>query len=65
MTCDENCHIIRCIESDNFCGYVGIHEARKDNISEEEHWTKINVEKNILSYIEKDFSEKSQNCCRT
>jgi hypothetical protein len=34
--CDKNCHIIRCIESDSFSGYVGIHESWEGNISEEE-----------------------------
>jgi hypothetical protein len=34
--CDKTCHIIRCIESDSFWGYVDIHESREDNVIEEE-----------------------------
>jgi hypothetical protein len=63
--CDKNCHIIGCIESDSFQGYVGIHESWEDNNSEEEQWAKINVDRKGLSYIEKNCFEKSQNYCST
>jgi hypothetical protein len=42
---DKNCHIIRCIDSDSFLGYVGIHGSWEDNISEEEQWAKINIDR--------------------
>jgi hypothetical protein len=39
--CEENCHIITCIKSDSFKGYVGIHESRENNIimTERDHHT--------------------------
>jgi hypothetical protein len=39
----------------------GIQESWKDNISEEEQWAKINIDRNRSSYTEKVCSEKSQN----
>jgi hypothetical protein len=44
---------------------VGIHESWEDNISEEEQWVKINIDKKKSSYIEKDCFKKSQNYCST
>jgi hypothetical protein len=59
--CDKNCHIIRRIESESICGYVGIHESWEDNISEEEQWVKIiNIARKRSSYNEKDFFELQQ-----
>jgi hypothetical protein len=52
-----------CIESDSVYGYVGIHDSWDDNISEEEQWAKINIDRKRSSYIEKDCFEKLQNCC--
>jgi hypothetical protein len=43
----KNCHIIRCIESDSFYGYVGIRRSWDDNISEEEQWAEINIERTV------------------
>jgi hypothetical protein len=43
--CDKNCHIVRCLESDFFWGYVGLHEAWEENISEEEQSVKINTDR--------------------
>jgi hypothetical protein len=57
--CDRHCHIIGRIESDSFWGYVDIHESWEDNISEEEQWVKINIDRKRLSYIEKDSFEKN------
>jgi hypothetical protein len=57
--------MIRCIESDSFYGYVGIHELWEDNISEEEQWAKINIDRNRSSNNEKDCFGKSQNYCST
>jgi hypothetical protein len=48
-----NFHIIKCIGSD-------IHESYEYNISEEEWWVKIDVERKRLTYIQKDYFEKSQ-----
>jgi hypothetical protein len=31
-----------------------------DNISEEEQWAKINIDRKRSSYIEKDYVEKSE-----
>jgi hypothetical protein len=45
--------------------YVGIHESWEDNISEEEQWAKINIDRKRSSCIEKDCFEKSQNYCST
>jgi hypothetical protein len=36
-----------------------------DNISEEEQWAKINIDRKRWSYIEKNCFEKSQNYCST
>jgi hypothetical protein len=44
---------------------VSIHESWEDNISEAEQWAKINIDRKISSYIEKDCFEKSQNYCST
>jgi hypothetical protein len=38
----------------SFQGYVGIHESWKDNISKEEQWAKINIERKRSLSIEKD-----------
>jgi hypothetical protein len=57
--CDKNFHIIRCTDSYSFEGYVGIHESWEDNISEEEQWVKINIDRKRSSYIEKDCFEKN------
>jgi hypothetical protein len=37
-----------------------MHESWEDIISKGEQWAKINIDRTILSYIEKDSSEKSQ-----
>jgi hypothetical protein len=37
----------------------------EDNVSEEEQWGKINIDRKRSSYIEKDCFEKSQNYCST
>jgi hypothetical protein len=64
--CHKICHIIRCIESDSFYGYVGMYESWEDNISQEEQWAKHNINRNRSSYyIEKDCFEKWQNYCST
>jgi hypothetical protein len=42
---DRNCHIITCIKSGSFLGYVGIYKLWKDNISEEEQWAKIDTDR--------------------
>jgi hypothetical protein len=55
----KNFHSIRCIKSDSFYGYVGIHESQEDNISEEQQGAKINIDRNTSSHIEKDCFEKS------
>jgi hypothetical protein len=39
-----------------------VHESWKDNISEEEQWTKINIDTKRSSYVEKDCFEQSDNC---
>jgi hypothetical protein len=57
----KKCHIIRCIESDSCSGVVSIHKSWEDNISEEEQWAKINIDRKRSSYSEKDCFEKSQN----
>jgi hypothetical protein len=62
--CDKNCHIITCIESDSFWGYVGTHESWEDNISNEEEWAKINIDRRRSSCIEDSF-EKSHDYCST
>jgi hypothetical protein len=64
IVCDKNCHIVRCFESDSFKGYVGIQESWEDNISEEEQWAKINIDRRS-SYTEKDCLEKSHEYCST
>jgi hypothetical protein len=61
----KNCHIIGCIQSDSFQGYVGIYELWKDNIIKEELCLKINIDRKRSSYTEKDYFEKSQNYCST
>jgi hypothetical protein len=38
-----------------------MHESWEYNISEEEQWVKININRKAMSYIEKQFFEKSQN----
>jgi hypothetical protein len=43
--CDRNCHIIRCLESDDFQGYVGIHESWEGNISGNVEWVKTNIDR--------------------
>jgi hypothetical protein len=40
-------------------------ESWVDNISEEEQWAKINIDRKRSSYIEKDCFEKSRNYCST
>jgi hypothetical protein len=53
----KNCHIIRCIESYSSEGYVSIHESWQDNITEKEHWVKINIDRmhrRILRIISKN-----------
>jgi hypothetical protein len=57
--CDKNFHIIGCIDSDSFKGYVGIHESWEDNTSEEEKWANINIDRKRSSYTEKDFFSKN------
>jgi acyl-ACP thioesterase len=47
------------MESDSFYGYVGIHKSWENNISEEEQWAKINIDRKRLSYIEKDCFTKN------
>jgi hypothetical protein len=42
-----------------------MHESWEDNISEEEQWAKVNIDKNRQSYIKKDCFEKSHNYCST
>jgi hypothetical protein len=42
---DKNSHIIRCIKSDSFQGYVGVHKSWEDNIYKEEQWAKISVDR--------------------
>jgi hypothetical protein len=43
-----------------------LHDASwEDNFREEEQWAKINMDRKISSYIEKDCFVKSQNCCST
>jgi hypothetical protein len=37
----------------------------EDNISKEEQWAKINIDRKRPSYIENDCFEKSQNYCNT
>jgi hypothetical protein len=44
-------------------GYVGIPKSWKDNITKEEQWVKINIDRKSLSYIEKYCFKKSHNCC--
>jgi hypothetical protein len=39
----------------------GIHESWEDNISGEEQWAKLNIDRKKSLYIEKDCFEKSQN----
>jgi hypothetical protein len=41
----QNCHIIMCIESDSFWGYVGIHEPWEDITSEGENWANIDTDR--------------------
>jgi hypothetical protein len=41
-----------------------MHEPWGENSSEEEQWTKINIDRKISSYIE-DCFEKSHNYCST
>jgi hypothetical protein len=55
--------MIRCTEGDSFQGYVSIHESWGDNISEEEQWAKINIDRKRSSYVEKDCFKISQNYC--
>jgi hypothetical protein len=62
---DKNCHIIRCINSNSFWGYVSIYESWVDNNSEEEQWTKISIDRKRSSYTEKDCFEKLHSCCST
>jgi hypothetical protein len=62
---NKNCRIIRCIESDSLQGYVSIQESWEDNISKEEQWVKISIDRKRLSYIEKDCSETPQDFCST
>jgi hypothetical protein len=44
---------------------VGIHESYEDNISEEEQWAKINIDRKRSSYTEKDCFKKSRTYCST
>jgi hypothetical protein len=37
----------------------------EDNVSEEEQWAKINIDRKRSSYIEKNCFEKLQNYCST
>jgi hypothetical protein len=37
-----------------------MHESWENNISEEEQWAKINIDRKRSSYIEKNFFEISQ-----
>jgi hypothetical protein len=53
-----------CIESNNFLGYVSIHESLEDN-SEEEQWVKFNIDRKRLPYIDKYCFDGSQNYCST
>jgi hypothetical protein len=46
--CDKNGHIIRCIESNSFYDYVGIHDSSEDIISKKEQWVKINTDTEIV-----------------
>jgi hypothetical protein len=62
--CDKNCHIIRCIKSNSFYGYVSIQKSWED-ISNEEQWAKSNTDRKRASYIENDCFEISQNYCNT
>jgi hypothetical protein len=60
--CGDDCHIIRCIESDSSWGYVGIKDSCGNNVIEEEQWAKpTQAERDNSSYIEKESLEKSQN----
>jgi hypothetical protein len=36
-----------------------------EDISEDEQWAKINIDRKISSYVEKAFFDKSQNDCST
>jgi hypothetical protein len=38
-----------------------MHESWENNISEEKQWAKINIDRKQLSYIVKDYFEKSEN----
>jgi hypothetical protein len=49
--------------SENFEGYVNIHESWGHNISEEEQPEEINITRNRSSSIEKNYFKKSQNYC--
>jgi hypothetical protein len=42
-----------------------MHESWEDNISEEEQWAKIGIDRKKSLYIVKDCFEKSQNFCST
>jgi hypothetical protein len=46
------------VYEESFWGYVGIHESWEENISEEEQWAKISIDRKRSSYIEKDCFEK-------
>lgn len=50
----------RCIDSGSFYGYIFIHESWGDNISEEEQWTKINIDrKRYLRRSQMLYQQKS------
>jgi hypothetical protein len=42
-----------------------MHKSWEDNMSEEEQWAKINLDRKLSSDIEKDCFEKSHNYCST
>jgi hypothetical protein len=53
--CDKNCHVVRCSESDSVKCYVGIHVSWEDNISEEEEWPKIKIDRKISPFTEENI----------
>jgi hypothetical protein len=58
-------HIIRCIESDVSKVMSAYTNSWEDNISEEEQWAKMNIDRKRSSYIEKERFEISRNYCST
>jgi hypothetical protein len=55
--CDKNCHIIRCVGSESFWGYVGIHESCENNIGEKEEWDENQQNSERSLYIGKGCFE--------